>query len=426
MEIKTFSADTIQIYNLKLHKMKKLLLIILAILALSLTACFEPVEQDVDENGEDVQDIDTGEENDSEEQDDDYSEEEYYYEYDWEGIDAVGFDVYDSDDNHVLSFSIDDVNEWSEENWDNFDETPQVWMRDIQAGSFTFFDDNLKINKDKIFFSVHDYAVASYTSFVGVVDIPSWEFDILMEPIRWSIWWFAANEDNTYLWFVQSTGRAARDFMTVVDLENMEKSFELSEEDILPHLDPDNLIVEEGQFMPEFWDLSWWGDGQTLKFQTSFITDDLEYIEWEIDYSWDNLTKLTEVSEDIIEDNLETVEVYFMQVVDGMEETVALSRTIYPQLWLEHSTLQALLDWLSEEEQEEWYSTTIDENTRIQSFDIQDWVVKVDFSADLEPDGGSAMVMWIISQIEKTLTQFDSIDSVEISIDWETEEILQP
>ena len=406
--------------------MKQLLLILFLISSLILSGCLDT---------ETIEDIDNWQDEeinweDYDEEENDYSNWEedisYYYEYDWEGIDAVSFDVYDNDDNHVLNFSIDDVNEWSEENWDNFDETPQVWMRDIEAGSFTFFDNNLKINKDKIFFSVHDYAVASYTSFVGIVDIPSWEFDILMEPIRWSIWWFASNEDNTYLWFVQSTGRAAWDFMTVVDLENMEKSFELSEEDILPHLDPDNLIVEEGQFMPEFWDLSWWEDGETLRFQTSFITDDLEYIEWEIDYSWDNLTKLTEVSEDIIEDNLETVEVYFMQVVDGMEETVALSRTIYPQLWLEHSTLQALLDWLSEEEQEEWYSTTIDENTRIQSFDIQDWVAKVDFSADLEPDGGSAMVMWIKSQIEKTLTQFDSIDSVEISIDWETEEILQP
>jgi spore germination protein GerM len=57
---------------------------------------------------------------------------------------------------------------------------------------------------------------------------------------------------------------------------------------------------------------------------------------------------------------------------------------------------------------------------------IEDGVAYADFSSELEVSGGSAMVMMIREQIEKTLLQFETIDSVVISIEGDSEEVLQP
>ena len=64
---------------------------------------------------------------------------------------------------------------------------------------------------------------------------------------------------------------------------------------------------------------------------------------------------------------------------------------------------------------------------RIQGLTIENGVAKVDFSEQLEFQvGGSCRVAAIRAQITDTLKQFPTVDSVVISIDGRTEDVLQP
>ena len=63
----------------------------------------------------------------------------------------------------------------------------------------------------------------------------------------------------------------------------------------------------------------------------------------------------------------------------------------------------------------------------LQDLVIEDGVATADFNARLDEGvAGSAMVMAIRGQIEQTLLQFPTVDEVVISVDGETEEVLQP
>ena len=64
---------------------------------------------------------------------------------------------------------------------------------------------------------------------------------------------------------------------------------------------------------------------------------------------------------------------------------------------------------------------------RIQSLTVEDGVAKIDFDEQMEFQmGGSCRVAAIWAQITETLKQFPTIDSVEVSINGRTEDILQP
>ncbi|MBU0614089.1 GerMN domain-containing protein [Patescibacteria group bacterium] len=75
-----------------------------------------------------------------------------------------------------------------------------------------------------------------------------------------------------------------------------------------------------------------------------------------------------------------------------------------------------------------WATTMIPEFTSLESIDIKDGLATIElYSPDIMLwSGGSCRVMAIRTQIEKTLLQFDSVDSVKIVVNGESEEILQP
>lgn len=128
-----------------------------------------------------------------------------------------------------------------------------------------------------------------------------------------------------------------------------------------------------------------------------------------------------------IEPTTTTVEVYFMRVVDGQESIVAVEREIPTTEAVGRSALEALLAGPTAVEEANGMSTAINEGVVLQSLDITAGVATADFSARLQEDvAGSATVMAIREQIEKTLLQFETVNEVVISIDGETEEILQP
>jgi len=91
------------------------------------------------------------------------------------------------------------------------------------------------------------------------------------------------------------------------------------------------------------------------------------------------------------------------------------------------ATLQELLGGPSDAEKSQGFFSSIKQGVEIQSLIIENGVVKVDFSEQLEYKvGGSCMVSAIRAQITETLKQFPTIESVVISINGRTEDILQP
>ncbi len=126
-----------------------------------------------------------------------------------------------------------------------------------------------------------------------------------------------------------------------------------------------------------------------------------------------------ETAEDTTDDDYLVADIYFYVVADNIEELVSEERIIdynNPEESAINELLQGSL---------EGYSTAIDNEATLNSFFIEDGIAYVDFSSELDASG-SATVIMIREQIENTLFQFSGISEVVISIEGETEEILQP
>lgn len=142
--------------------------------------------------------------------------------------------------------------------------------------------------------------------------------------------------------------------------------------------------------------------------------------------------KYDEISEEMIEEPEEepeedtvTVNVYFAFVEEGVESVRAVQREFSVPQDIRSYTLNELLEGPTQEEEEQGYSTAIDEETTLLSLHLENGVAYSDFSSELDASG-SAIVTMIREQIAKTLTQFDAVDEVVISIEGESEDILQP
>jgi len=136
---------------------------------------------------------------------------------------------------------------------------------------------------------------------------------------------------------------------------------------------------------------------------------------------YDEMTQQMIVEE---EEELAEVMVYFYVIEDGMEEIKGVSRQVSFQN-MEMATLNELLEGPTSQEEGEGIQTAIDEETQLISLEIEEEVAYADFTSELDVSG-SAWVMLIRSQIEETLMQFESVDEVVISIEGETEDVLQP
>jgi hypothetical protein len=107
--------------------------------------------------------------------------------------------------------------------------------------------------------------------------------------------------------------------------------------------------------------------------------------------------------------------------------TIAVERKVPKTLAVARATLEALLRGATQEEINQGFVSNINSGVRIQNLTIENSIAKVDFDEQLEFQvGGSCRVAAIRSQITETLKQFPTVDSVIISINDRTEDILQP
>lgn len=89
------------------------------------------------------------------------------------------------------------------------------------------------------------------------------------------------------------------------------------------------------------------------------------------------------------------------------------------------AALEELLKGPTEEEKSKGYFSSIPGGVIIQSLSISNKTAFVDFNSKIET-AGSCKVAAILSQVNETLNQFDTVDKVVISVDRKTEGVLQP
>ncbi len=206
--------------------------------------------------------------------------------YEGEGIEAHGLSVIKKEDGEVLyEITIEELQNWMRDNWEVFEEPPEVALRPVEPENFTFFDPSAILSPDgkKLVFSVHDYSALTTLSFVLVADIDSSDLSVVKEPTMGSVEKFIWSADSKLVAYALGTARAGGDFLSVDDTEELEKRFTLSENEILEAIGTD---FENGDgFMPCFRDLEWKDD------RLHFTTDSPHSakIRWSINRDGENL-----------------------------------------------------------------------------------------------------------------------------------------
>lgn len=126
-----------------------------------------------------------------------------------------------------------------------------------------------------------------------------------------------------------------------------------------------------------------------------------------------------------------SVKIYFnnekMDPEFSCNKVFAVERTIPKTTAIARAAIEELLKGPTAAERLQGYFTSINSGVKIQSLTIENEVAKIDFDEQLQNQvGGSCRVSAIRSEITETLKQFPTVKSVIISINGNTEEILQP
>lgn len=123
------------------------------------------------------------------------------------------------------------------------------------------------------------------------------------------------------------------------------------------------------------------------------------------------------------------VKAYFGNSSAGAEceKVVSVSREIPKTVTTGRAALEELLKGPTTAEKNSGYTTAINPGVKINSLTIQDGVARADFSKELNTNvAGSCRVNAIRAQITETLKQFSSVNNVIISINGNSEGILEP
>ncbi|HNR52935.1 MAG TPA: GerMN domain-containing protein [Candidatus Dojkabacteria bacterium] len=112
---------------------------------------------------------------------------------------------------------------------------------------------------------------------------------------------------------------------------------------------------------------------------------------------------------------------------ENCEKVYAVSRKVVKTEAVGRAALLELLKGTTSAEEDKGYISSIPAGVTINSLKISKGVAYVDFNEKLgEGVGGACLVERIRGQITQTLKQFSTVDKVVISINGESEDILQP
>lgn len=202
--------------------------------------------------------------------------------------------VVNREDLALAEYAIEDFNVWAEDNWNQFFEVKPTFgeIRETSFSDFGWFDRTAALSpgRDRLAFSVHDYAVATSMSFVGVIELSSHFMGLVgdeslgdIEEIIWS-------PTGGHIAYILNSARARGDGLSVDNMSTLRKEFSLDGRDILEALD----LTEEvsfPEFLPMFDDLVWVTSG-SLEFTTISPTEEETTIRWAISSDGSNLRQV--------------------------------------------------------------------------------------------------------------------------------------
>ena len=127
-----------------------------------------------------------------------------------------------------------------------------------------------------------------------------------------------------------------------------------------------------------------------------------------------------------------TVKVFFPNIQKDPQmldcsKVYPVEREIIKTPAIVQNSLEELLKGPTEEEKLLGYITSINDNVKIKSISVVDGLATVDFDEQFNFQmGGSCRVSSISAQVEETLKQFSNVNQVVISVNGQTEGILEP
>lgn len=132
-----------------------------------------------------------------------------------------------------------------------------------------------------------------------------------------------------------------------------------------------------------------------------------------------------------IDPSLRALEIYFGNTESDpkgeCEKVIPAIRSIAKVEKIGTAALQELLKGPNDEEKALGFLTSLPADAKLQTFTIEGTEGRPDFTAELDKGiAGSCRVLAIRAQIEKTVLQFSTIQTVRISVEGKTEDILQP
>jgi len=92
------------------------------------------------------------------------------------------------------------------------------------------------------------------------------------------------------------------------------------------------------------------------------------------------------------------------------------------------ATLEELIKGPTKEEEKLGYYGTMPKETKINSINIKDGILFIDFSKEIENNFASCSGSYRLTSIGKTMTQFSSVKDIKLAVNgnWNMDEILQP
>jgi spore germination protein GerM len=105
-----------------------------------------------------------------------------------------------------------------------------------------------------------------------------------------------------------------------------------------------------------------------------------------------------------------------------------VKRKIFKTEAIAKATLEELIKGPTKEEEKLGYYGAVPVGTKINSINIKNGLLSIDFSKEIENNFASCSGLFRLSSINKTLKQFPSVKDIQFAVDgnWNSDEILQP
>lgn len=194
----------------------------------------------------------------------------------------------------LAEYTIEDFNVWVEENWNEFFETRPAFgeAREVSFGDFSWFDRTAALSPqgDILAFSVHDYAVATSISFVGVIEIGSNFAGLVGDESAGDIEQIIWSPGGSNIAYILHTARVRGDGLSVDNIRTLSKEFSLDGSDIIETLGLEDQ-VEWQEFLPNF-DNIVWINNNSLEFTTDSPVEEDVSMRWSVDSDGSNLQQI--------------------------------------------------------------------------------------------------------------------------------------